>query len=100
MADALSKACAGALRRAGCRRNNQIVDNVAIASDGLALPDMADASRQIILFNTRLDGPPPPSGDLDALVRFAAARGVTLGLDPRALRRDGLPASPFTDARR
>ena len=84
----------------GVARNNQIVDNIAIAGDGLALTDKAEAGRQIILFNTRLDGPPPKSGDLEALTRFAADRRIALGLDLLKLRRDGLPASPFTDARR
>ncbi|AMB47927.1 hypothetical protein Y590_23485 [Methylobacterium sp. AMS5] len=84
----------------GVARNNQIVDNVSIGSDDLALTDKAEAGRQIILFNTRLDGPVPNPGDLDALARFTAKRGVTLRLDPSKMRRDGLPASPFTDARR
>ncbi|MDV2984411.1 UNVERIFIED_CONTAM: right-handed parallel beta-helix repeat-containing protein [Methylobacteriaceae bacterium AG10] len=85
----------------GRARNNQIIDNVVIGGGDLfAFTEKAEAGRQIILYNTRLDGPPPPSGDLAALARFAASRGVTLGLDPPTLRRDGLPASPFTDARR
>ncbi|GJE72980.1 hypothetical protein CHKEEEPN_4541 [Methylorubrum podarium] len=85
----------------GRARNNQIIDNVVIGGGDLfAFTEKAEAGRQISLYNTRLDGPPPPSGDLAALARFAASRGVTLGLDPPTLRRDGLPASPFTDARR
>ncbi|MEQ4597833.1 MAG: right-handed parallel beta-helix repeat-containing protein, partial [Methylobacteriaceae bacterium] len=84
----------------GVARNNQIVDNVSIGSDDLALTDKAEASRQIILFNTHLDGPAPNPGDLEALARFTAERGITLRLDPSKMRRDGLPASPFTDARR
>ncbi|MCP1550530.1 MULTISPECIES: right-handed parallel beta-helix repeat-containing protein [Methylorubrum] len=84
----------------GVARNNQIVDNVTIGGDELALTEKAEAGRQIILFNTRLDGPAPKPGDLGALVRFIAERGITLRLDPSAMRRDGLPASPFTDARR
>ncbi|KQQ23597.1 hypothetical protein ASF53_04475 [Methylobacterium sp. Leaf123] len=84
----------------GVARNNQIVDNVSIGSEDLALTDKAEAGRQIILFNTRLDGPVPKPGDLGALARFAAERGITLRLDPSKMRRDGLPASPFTDTRR
>ncbi|CAO4180428.1 right-handed parallel beta-helix repeat-containing protein [Methylorubrum populi] len=84
----------------GVARDNQIVDNVAIDGDLLELYEKADPKRQILLFNTRLDGPAPKPGDLDALARFAATRHVPLGLDPAAMRRDGLPASPFTDARR
>ncbi|WP_343068730.1 right-handed parallel beta-helix repeat-containing protein, partial [Methylorubrum zatmanii] len=84
----------------GVARDNQIVDNVAIDGDLLELYEKADPKRQILLFNTRLDGPAPKPGDLDALARFAAARRVPLGLDPAAMRRDGLPASPFPDARR
>ncbi|GEL39608.1 hypothetical protein MEX01_01990 [Methylorubrum extorquens] len=84
----------------GVARNNQIVDNVSIGSDDLAFTDKAEAGRQIILFNTRLDGSVPNPGDLEALARFTAERGITLRLDPSKMRRDGLPASPFTDARR
>ena len=81
----------------GVARNNQILDNLLIDSELLELYEKADPGRQILLFNTRLDGPAPEPADL---VRFAAARGVPLGLDPAAMRRDGLPASPFTEAGR
>ena len=83
----------------GVARNNQIIDNVTIGGDLVTLSERAEAGRQIILFNTRLDGPAPPSGDLAALARLVAGRGVALGLDPPAMRRDDLPPSPFTDAR-
>ncbi|MFF8800109.1 MULTISPECIES: right-handed parallel beta-helix repeat-containing protein [unclassified Methylobacterium] len=84
----------------GVARNNQILDNLVIDGETLELYEKADPGRQILLFNTRLEGPAPEPGDLGALVRFAADRGVPLGLDPAALRRDGLPASPFTPAPR
>lgn len=89
LADALSD-------EPGVARNNQIIDNVTIAGDLFDFTETAEANRQIILFNTRLDGPPPKSGDLEALARFSAEHGIDL----RTLRRDGLPASPFTKARR
>ncbi len=84
----------------GVARNNQIVDNVTIGGELVTFSEKAEAGRQIILFNTRLDGPAPRSGDLAALARLAAGRGIALGLDPETLRRDELPPSPFTHPRR
>lgn len=76
-------------------RDNQIVDNLVIDGRVLRMDGVGDPRRQIILLNTRLDGP-APQGGLSALAGFAAARGAPLKLDPATLRRDGLPASPFT----
>ncbi|MEH3116130.1 MAG: right-handed parallel beta-helix repeat-containing protein [Methylorubrum populi] len=96
LADALSD-------EPGVARDNQIVDNVLIGGDLLALHEEADPGRQIVLFNTRLDDPAGKSGDpdaLDALSRLASERKIPLGLDPAAMRRDALPPSPFPPARR